>query len=193
MSRGAPGQGTTSKTTDSTSDSAFRARAQLRRYAVHNRLELFATCTYAKPAESLDQALADSARLVRKLRDASKGNPLPWIRVIEGLRRDERIHLHFLLPTSTSDALTDSWPHGRVDEGHRMSVEDIRCTALYISKTFFTETMKGRQRYGCAQGFAPERIRLSHDDRESLLRDVFATMGGQPLTFNDGPSIALFW
>ncbi len=157
-------------------DAARRARTVVRRYAAHNRLQGFATLTFAGTARpSYTQCRSSLARLMRTVR-IRQGERLPYVFLIEP-HELEGHHGHLLLPARALEVVEATWRRGSADLQHLDTIQDIHATATYLGKTFDTHHEAHRQRYAAAQGFAPTPVTIPAQDFAAAARLAELLMG----------------
>jgi len=177
-----------SLTTEPNEDSAgHRARAIVRRYAVANCLDGFATLTVRRHI-SVDRLKEWGRATLKRLQRRCERFPYVW--VIETTRRP---HIHCLAPRYIAEELIASWPHGHTDLAPTLGdVEQIRQKASYISKDFTTTMI--RPRYNRGRGFAPEVIEVHADSAEQFLARSEHLIGHASQTAKLGQrSVSALW
>jgi len=149
---------------------ARRAKTQVRRYCVANRLHRLVTLTYGPPfCTSHDQVVRDVALFVRKLRSVMKvEGALPYVWVPELHKDGVRYHVHLVIDRFVPKSdLERCWGHGFVDvrvvrnrakgKGGNKG-EAMRRVAGYVAK-YVAKTYEdggaGRHRYEVGQGCQP--------------------------------------
>jgi len=170
-----------------------RARTKVRRYCAANRLNRFATLTYAG-AGCFDhrQLRGDVAGFFRGLRGELGGKPLPYFWVPEWHPGGHGLHVHFAVGRFVKRSLIERvWDRGRthikligdlpVGSG---ALEEARLAATYlakyVAKNVTDERVPRLHRYEVAQGFQPEAIYLTGDSEAEVLAQACEIMGGQP-------------
>ena len=178
----------------SRSESARRARAQVRRYCSAHRLNRLGTLTYAGAGcHDPAQLRADVGMFFRKLRAAMGGEPLPYLWVAEWHKSGHGLHVHFAVGQFIQRSKIEAaWGHGFVHI-KRLSDMPVGSTSLhesrraagylskYVTKTFAegeAERSKGLHRYEVAQNFAPPRQRFTGTSSRQVLHEAVASMGG---------------
>jgi hypothetical protein len=152
-------------------EAARRARAALRRYCAHNRLNRFATLTYAGSGCFDDgQLRADLADFFRGLRRALGGTPLPYAWVPEWHPGGHGLHAHFVVNRFVRQPLIrEVWGRGHVHikligdlPVGSGALEEARVAAGYLAKYVSKSVADARvprlHRYEVAQGFQPEKV-----------------------------------
>lgn len=174
-------------------EAARRARGKLRRYCAANRLNRFATLTYAG-AGCFDprQLRADVAEFFRGLRRELGGRPLPYAWAPELHPGGHGFHVHFAVARYVRQSLIrDVWARGivhikligdlPVGSG---ALEEARLAAgylaKYVSKSLTDERVPGLHRYEVAQGFQPRARPLLGRSEEAVLAEACEAMGGAP-------------
>jgi len=166
---------------------ARRARGQIRRYAVANRLRYLWTFTYAGEGQhDRRQVVADWAAFVRRAQAA--GIRLAWVRALELHPGGHGYHVHAAIAERVDHArMASLWGHGFVQYSERprrgvSQREGYRRTARYIAKYVGKDadlTPPGTHAYEVAQGYAPEVVHVEHSTAEALI-DLATRMLGQP-------------
>jgi hypothetical protein len=174
-------------------EAARRARGKLRRYCAANRLNRFATLTYAG-AGCFDhgQLRADVAEFFRGLRRELGGAPLPYAWVPEWHPGGHGLHVHFAVGRYVKQRLIASvWGRGIA---HIKLIGDLpvgsgaleearvaaRYLAKYVSKSIGDERIPRLHRYEVAQGFQPEKVALRADTEEAVIGQASERMGTEP-------------
>lgn len=166
-----------------------RARGQMRRYSVANRLNRLGTLTYGPPfCRDPRQLRSDVASFFVRLRASLGGEAFPYLWVPELHKDRERWHVHFLVGRWIGRGAIESAWRGRGfvhikllgDLPARSSgAAEARVAAKYASKYVAkdVEALDGLHRYEVAEGFQPERFSLGakSDDgaHDLLVRDWF--------------------
>jgi hypothetical protein len=173
------------------SETARRARGQLRRYCAENRLNHLWTLTYAPPF-CLDPLVLrrDVRAFFRRLRSkAARDLPYAWVPELHADR--ERYHVHFAVGQYVKHGwIKRAWGHGIVNvklicdlpvgSGPREEARIAgRYLAKYVGKEFGGRT-SGLHRYEVAQGFQPPSRRLVGDTLGDVLAQAAAVMGRFP-------------
>jgi hypothetical protein len=171
---------------------AVRARGQIRRYTVANRLNRLGTLTYAPPfcCDPL-QLRADVADFWIRLRGLLGGKGYPYVWVPELHADRERWHVQFAVGRYIKRSLIESawagrgWVHIKLlgDLPARSSAAaEARIAGKYVSKyvTKDLQALGGLHRYEVGQGFQPERFSLSAESDQEAERLVsFEWFGGE--------------
>lgn len=132
----------------------------------------------------------------RNLRDGLGGKPLPYAWVPEWHKTDHGLHAHFAVGKYIKRRLIDeAWGHGYIGikligdlpvGAGALSEARIAATYLskYVAKTFADSVARdlGLHRYDVAQGFQPERIRLTGASAQAVVDEASELMGGDPFT-----------
>jgi hypothetical protein len=178
----------------SAQEAARRARAKLRRYCAANRLNRFATLTYAG-AGCFDpvQLRADVAEFFRGLRRESGGEPSPYAWASEWHPGGHGLHVHFAVGRFVGYRLIrDVWGRGRT---HIKLIGDLPVgsgpleearraagyLAKYVSKNIADERVARLHRYEVAQGFQPAKVPLAAESDEAVIEQACVRMGGRPV------------
>jgi hypothetical protein len=174
-----------------------RARSRLRRYCAANRLNRLGTLTYRGAGNHDPQLLREHlGEFFRNLRDGLGGKPLPYAWVPEWHNTHHGLHAHFAVGKYIKRRLIDeAWGHGFISIkllGDQPvgagALSEARTAATYLSKyvakTFADPIARdlGLHRYDVAQGFQPERIRLTGTSARAVVDEASELMGGDPLT-----------
>jgi len=174
-------------------EAARRARTKVRRYCAANRLNRFATLTYAG-AGCFDhrELRGDVAVFFRDLRAELGGKPLPYLWVPEWHPGGHGLHVHFAVGRFVKRSLIERvWDRGRT---HIKLIGDLpvgsgaleearlaaRYLAKYVAKNVADDRVARLHRYEVAQGFRPEAIYLTGDSEAEVLGQACEIMGGQP-------------
>lgn len=170
-----------------------RARGKLRRYCAANRLNRFATLTYAQSCRDPRQLRADVAGFFRGLRRELGGASLPYAWTSEWHPGGHGLHVHFAVGRYVRQRLIrDLWARGIVHikligdlpQGSG-ALEEARVAAAYLAK-YVSKNLDderrtaGLHRYEVAQGFQPKRVQLWARGEVELLAEASALMGAQP-------------
>jgi hypothetical protein len=174
-------------------EAARRARAKLRRYCAANRLNRFATLTYAQSCRDPRQLRADVGVFFRGLRRELGGEALPYAWTSEWHPGGHGLHVHFAVGRYVRQRLLGQvWGRGIVhikligDLPHGSgALEEARAAAgylaKYVSKSLDDERRAaGLHRYEVAQGFQPERVQLAGRLEAHVLAEASERMGGEP-------------
>ena len=174
-------------------EAARRARGRLRRYCAANRLNRFATLTYAG-AGCFDpvQLRADVGEFFRGLRRELGGEPLPYAWAPEWHPGGHGLHVHFAVGRYVGQRLiADVWGRGiahikligdlPVGSG---ALEEARVAAgylaKYVSKSIGEERVPRLHRYEVAQGFQPEKVALRAESEAAVIAAASERMGARP-------------
>ena len=174
-------------------EAARRARSKLRRYCAANRLNRFATLTYAGAGCFDGQELRrDVAGFFRGLRSELGGKPLPYAWAPEWHPGGHGLHVHFAVGRYVKRSLIEEvWGRGRT---HIKMIGDLpvgsgalqearqaaRYLAKYVSKNVGDERVPRLHRYEVAQGFQPEAVPLRGVSDEDVIGQASGLMGGGP-------------
>ncbi|WP_217637173.1 rolling circle replication-associated protein [Geodermatophilus telluris] len=175
-------------------EAARRAARMVRRYCAHNRLNRLGTLTY-RGAGCHDpfQLRRDVAQFFRTLRDLLGGQAFAYVWVPEWHTTDHGQHVHFAVGRFIARrSIERAWGHGFVHIkllGHLPSGstprDEARVAARYLSKyvhkAFDARRVPGLHRYEVAQGFQPERVRLSGRSVEDVMAQAAEAMGAEPV------------
>ena len=153
-------------------EASRRARAKLRRYCAANRLNRFATLTYAGTGCFDQRELrSDVAGFFRGLRSELGGEPLPYAWVPEWHPGGHGLHVHFAVGRYVKQRLiADVWSRGRV---HIKLIGDLpvgsgaleearqaaRYLAKYVSKNVPTNAYRALTATRSRGGSSPSRCR----------------------------------
>jgi hypothetical protein len=175
-------------------EAARRARAKLRRYCAANRLNRFATLTYAgEGCFDQQQLRVDVAEFFRGLRRELGGSPLPYAWASEWHPGGHGLHVHFAVGRYVGQKLIrDVWGRGithikligdlPVGSG---AIEEARRAAAYlakyVSKNIANERIPRLHRYEVAQGFQPEKVPLWSDSDDAVIAQASGLMGAAPV------------
>jgi len=180
----------------SQAEGARRARTKIRRYGAANRLNRFATLTYAgEGCFDPGRLRVDVAAFFKSLRPALAGQAFPYVWVPEWHPGGHGLHVHFIVGRYVRQSLIrEAWGHGIVHikligdlpVGSGTLAEARRASGYlcgYIGKGLDDERRRaGLHRYEVAQGFQPERIHVyGRTDRDALAR-ASEYMGRRPET-----------
>lgn len=174
-------------------EAARRARGKLRRYCAANRLNRFATLTYAgRGCFEHGQLRADVGEFFRGLRRELGGEPLPYAWAPEWHPGGHGLHVHFAVGRYVKQRLiADVWGRGiahikligdlPVGSG---ALEEARVAAgylaKYVSKSIGDERVPRLHRYEVAQGFQPEKVELRADSEQAVIAAASERMGAEP-------------
>lgn len=179
----------------SQAEAGRRAKAKLRRYCAANRLNRFATLTYAEASFDQEQLRVQVAEFFRGLRRDLGGSPLPYAWVPEWHPGGHGLHVHFAVGRYVSKRLIDDvWGRGLT---HIKLIGDLpagsgaleearaagRYLAKYVSKSIGDERVPRLHRYEVAQGFQPEKVPLAGDSDEAVIAQASERMGSEPVLF----------
>jgi hypothetical protein len=180
----------------SQAEAARRARAKLRRYCAANRLNRFATLTYAGGGcFDPTQLRVDVADFFRGLRRELGGAPLPYAWASEWHPGGHGLHAHFAVGRYVSQGLIrDVWGRGIT---HIKLIGDLptgsgaleearvaaRYLAKYVSKSIGDERVPRLHRYEVAQGFQPEKVPLAGESEEVVIAQASERMESEPVRF----------
>jgi hypothetical protein len=198
-----------------------RARAEMRRYCVANRLNKLWSLTYAEEPDDW-ATVWEHVEAFRKRLWAHLGRRIPMVVVIEEGSRNGRLHVHLAVHEWLDWAdVVNLWGHGycfvqkieaKKNERTTLSASDqARIVASYLSGYLIANAKKahaqdGRsahgKRFSTTRGFSPgcERVRVETLDQALSL--VYRTMGPTPsylwssstLDEWDGPPVwVAFW
>jgi hypothetical protein len=172
-----------------------RARREIHRYCVANRLQYMWTLTFAASEWDVDTARQAVAVLVDGLR-RHLGVTFPYLYVFELHPGTEEnpdghgLHVHMAIPKFVRhEVMTELWGHGHVwvtgpkRRGLAAAVaarSTARYLAKYVGKALEENHSFGRHRYEKAQGFAPERQRVRRWNLADGIRFVIERFGRQP-------------
>jgi hypothetical protein len=175
-------------------EAARRARTKIRRYVVANRLNRFATLTYAGDGCFDPHVVrADVASFFKALRPALGGNTFPYAWVPEPHPGGHGFHVHFGVNRYVPQRLLrDTWARGIVHVkligdlpvGSGLVAEARKVAGYlckYVGKGFEDERRpSGLHRYEVAQGFQPESVTLTGRTDDDVVEQASARMGGSP-------------
>jgi hypothetical protein len=175
-------------------EAARRARSRLRRYCAANRLNRFATLTYAGAGCFDPQQLrADVGEFFRDLRRDLGGKALPYAWASEWHPGGHGLHVHFAVGRYVGQRLIrDAWGRGithikligdlPVGSG---ALEEARRAAAYlakyVTKNIDDERIARLHRYEVAQGFQPIKVPLAGDSERAVIAEASERMGGVPV------------
>ena len=180
----------------SRAESARRARAKIRRYSVANRLNRFATLTYAgEGCHDPVRLRQDVAAFFKGLRPALGGRAFPYVWVPEWHPGGHGLHVHFTAGRYVRQSLIrEAWGHGLVHikligdlpVGSGTLAEARRAAGYlckYIGKGLDDERRPaGLHRYEVAQGFQPERIHVYGETDVEAIDRASEYLGRKPET-----------
>ena len=168
---------------------ARRARTRVRRYCAANRLNRFATLTYAPPFCLDPRALREHVgTFVRTLRRHLGVDALPYLWTGELHADGLRWHAHFAVGRYVARTKIEcAWPYGFVHikllgdlPYGSAALDQARLAARYLSKYVgksFAGQGQGLHRYEVAQGFAPRREGMRGRSSEEVLAWAVERMG----------------
>ena len=174
-----------------------RARTRLRRYCAANRLNRLGTLTYrGLGCHDPRVARADVGVFFRALRAELGGAPFPYVWVPEWHKSGHGLHLHFAVGRFIArHKIVSAWGQGFVHlkllgdlpVGSGTVAEARRAAGYlskYVSKTFTDDGDHGRprglHRFDVAQGYVPQRVRLTGRTADQVLDLASDVMGGVP-------------
>ncbi|MBS1838140.1 MAG: hypothetical protein JST64_10640 [Actinobacteria bacterium] len=173
----------------SAQEAARRARREILRFCVANRLQFMWTLTFAESVWDVDEARRAVAALIEQLRELF-GGPFPYLYVFELHPGGHGLHVHLAVPRYIPhDGVAEGWGRGHVwvtgpkRRGLAAAVaarSAARYLAKYVDKAIEEGHSFGRHRYERAQGFAPKRVRLRRWDIADGIRYVIERFGRQP-------------
>lgn len=198
-----------------------RARADMRRYCVANRLNKLWSLTYAEEAADWSEVW-EHVEAFRKRLWAHLGRRIPMVVVIEEGTENGRLHVHLAVHEWLDWAdLRNLWGHGfvfvrpiKARENSRTTPsasDEARIVASYLSGYLIANGKKahaqdGRaahgKRYSTTRGFTPGCERVRVESIHQALVIVYGEMGPQPsylwqssdLEDWDGPPVwVAFW
>jgi len=174
----------------SASEGDRRARGHVRRYCAANRLNRLGTLTYGPPfCRDARRVREDVRWFFRRLR--RRTGPLAYLWVPELHADGERYHVHFAVGRYVHRGwIVEAWPHGFV---HIKLLGDLpvgsgtlgeaRAAGRYLGK-YVSKSLggggAGLHRYEVAQGFQPERQRLTGPTMRAVLAEASSLMGSAP-------------
>jgi hypothetical protein len=175
-------------------EAARRARAKLRRYCAANRLNRFATLTYAgSGCFDPRQLRADVGEFFRGLRRELGGVPLAYAWASELHPGGHGLHVHFAVGRYVGQRLIrDVWGRGLVHikligdlpVGSGALEEARRAAAYlakYVSKNIADERVPRLHRYEVAQGFQPDAIAFAGESEQAVIAQACERMGDPPV------------
>ena len=198
--RRARGSGPLGPSTDpdrSAREGGRRARAELRRYCVTNRLNRLGTLTYAgEGCHDPRQVPKDVGDFFRGLRTSLGGDPFPYVWVPEWHHTDHGLHVHFAVGRYVPQSkIREAWGRGFVSikllgdlPVGSGTVDEARVAAgylgKYVSKSFAINDSrlrpKGLHRFEVAQGFKPRLLHLEGTSAWDVLVQASGIMGRFP-------------
>jgi hypothetical protein len=177
------------RTARSAEEAARRARREIGRYCVANRLQYMWTLTFAEAVWDVDEARRAVVELVERLRQWF-GGPFPYLYVFELHPAGHGLHVHLAVPRYIPhEVVAERWGRGYVwvsgpkRRGLAAAVaarSAARYLAKYVDKAIEEQHSFGRHRYEKAQGFAPERRRVRRWNLNDGIRYVIDYFGRQP-------------
>lgn len=172
-----------------------RARSKLRRYCAANRLNRLGTLTYRGSGNHDPAVLREHlGEFFRELRGSLDGKSFPYAWVPEWHKSGHGLHAHFAVGRYMKRSVIErAWGRGFIHikligdlpvGAGALSEARVAATYLskYVAKTFSDSGGRdlGSHRYDVAQGFQPERLRLSGDSAHGVLAEASELMGGLP-------------
>jgi hypothetical protein len=175
-------------------EAARRARSKLRRYCAANRLNRFATLTYAGAGCFDPQQLrVDVGEFFRILRRELGGEPLPYAWASEWHPGGHGLHVHFAVGRHVGQRLIrDAWGRGMthikligdLPVGSGVVEEARRAAgylAKYVTKNIAEQRIPRLHRYEVAQGFQPVKLPLAGESESAVIGEASERMGGVPV------------
>jgi hypothetical protein len=173
---------------------ARRARTRVRRFCAANRLNRFATLTYAPPFCRDPRVLREHVgKFFRTLRGQLGGDAFPYLWTGELHADGLRWHAHFAVGRYVPRMkIVAAWPHGFVHikllgdlPYAASSLDQARRAAGYLSKyvgkSFGDQGQGlGLHRYEVAQGFAPRGESFRGPSSEVVIAWAVERMGREP-------------
>jgi len=172
-----------------------RARGKIRRYCAANRLNRFATLTYAGAGcHEPREIRRDVGDFFRRMRRELGTKAMPYAWVPEWHPGGHGLHVHFAVGRFVKQSLIrDAWGHGHV---HIKLLSDLpvgsgaleearvsaRYLAKYVGKGFEEGREAGLHRYEVAQGFQPKQVQLVGRTPEGVIEQASEVMGRAPET-----------
>lgn len=169
-----------------------RARAKVRRYCTANRLNRFATLTYARACHDPHELREHVAEFFKGIRRELGGRALPYLWAPEWHPGGHGLHVHFAVNRYVRQSLIrDVWGHGHVfikllsnlPVGSGPLAEARLAAgylAKYVSKSFDRERSQGLHRYEVAQGFQPETVPYYGASADDVIGRASQFMGCVP-------------
>lgn len=176
-------------------EAARRAKGRLRRYCAANRLNRLGTLTYAGAGcHDPREVRRDVGVFFRNLRRSLGGVAFPYAWVPEWHKTDHGLHLHFAVGRYVKrGVIAEAWGRGFVhikllgDLGVGFgALEESRKAAGYLSK-YVTKSFAdverplGLHRFDVAEGFQPQRVRLSGRSADDVLTQASQRLGSLPV------------
>jgi hypothetical protein len=172
-------------------EASRRARREIRRYGVANRLTRLGSLTYrGAGCHDFDEHYGNLARFFRKLRAGLGGERFPYLAVQEWHPGGHGLHGHFLVGRYIQRGLIEeAWPHGFVHiklignlPAGSGELGEARTAARYVAGYLAKDwaAPKGRKRYYRALGFAPRIERLTGRSADDVLDQASELMGQRP-------------
>lgn len=173
---------------------AQRARGQMRRYCVRNRLNRLGTLTYATGNHDPALVREHLGEFFRALREVTGGKPFPYIWIPEWHKTDHGLHAHFAVGKFVKRAhIAAAWDRGffhikllsNLPVGST-SISEARRAAGYLSKYVAKDIgdparhVLGLHRYDVAQGFAPVPVSISGPTSEDVIFAASEEFGELP-------------
>ena len=176
---GAFGRGQSGTHRGDVKDGGPRARRNVRRYTLANRLNRLVTLTFREAERSskrarrrLKHCLAECRRML--------GAAFPYIAVQEQHPGGHGIHLHLLTTSWVADRLVRAWPYGMIVQSkHLRSKAAMRRGANYVAE-MFDGSRGGAHRYEVGQGFAPFCLKVSSPFKSEVWARLCELMAGNP-------------
>lgn len=172
--------------------SVRRSRRIMRRYCVHNRLDLAVVLSIDPGSEGvpLREELVNFRRRINR----AIGGAVPFISVSEGGGLGPRPHTHLLIDRAHEREVVNTWRLGLATTRYLTDCDDIRRMAAYLTKDFELAPASSK-RYRAAPGFAPtfEHVEVSgHAD--DVIGLIGASVGADfDLTCRGARLIAAQW
>jgi hypothetical protein len=183
------------RTARSAVEGGRRARRNITRYCVANRLQFMWTLTFAVAEWDVDTARDAVSALMSKLAGWF-GQPFPYLYVFElhpGTDENPEghgLHVHLGVPIFIDHGvMTELWGQGHTwvrgpkRRGMAAAVSarsTARYVAKYVDKAVDEEHDFGRHRYEVAQGFTPQAERIRRWNLADGIRYAIEQFGQQP-------------
>ncbi|MBP9114849.1 MAG: hypothetical protein KBF89_00705 [Acidimicrobiia bacterium] len=147
-----------------------RATTTIRRYIKANWMPLLVTNTFEVDV-SFEEGIKMSNYWIRKLRKHVFIDSFPYVKVLEGIPDDERLHIHAVLPLAPYYQIASTWNKGFVDI-HRFPRTSSEFISKYLTKTFSDNLMQGKRGFTTGIGFKPIRqiMEVDNQDPVSILK-----------------------
>jgi hypothetical protein len=189
----------------SAQEAGRRARARVRRYCAANRLNRLGTLTYTGAGWYGPGLVREHlGEFFRNLREATGGDPLPYLWVPEWHPGGHGLHVHFAVGQFIHRRLIESaWGRGfihikllgnlPVGSG---TLSEARVAAGYLSKyvaktfTDLSAQVLGRHRYDIGQGFLPRCVALTGRAAEDGIAQASSVFGSDPSAEWSSSSVA---